>query len=70
MKNYHVRFYGTMITVVAFVIFTVLKRTGVIVWSWGWVTEPIWIPFLIAVILVILFFCLLGKYSKDYDEYE
>lgn len=27
-----------------FIAFLVLKLTGVISWSWFWVTAPIWIP--------------------------
>lgn len=38
---------------VLFCIFLVLKLTGVIAWSWWWVTAPLWIPF---VILFVLFF--------------
>ena len=67
-KRYWIGFYGTITTVAAFVIFTVLKFTGVIAWSWWWITAPIWIPFLIAVILVIAFFWLIGHYSKVSDE--
>lgn len=62
-KSYWIGFYGTIATVAVFVIFTVLKLTGVIAWSWWWITAPIWIPFLIAVILVIAFFVLLRKYN-------
>lgn len=62
-KSYWIGFYGTMATVFAFVIFTVLKLTDVIAWSWWWITAPISIPFLIAVVLVIAFFVLLRKYS-------
>ena len=64
-KSYWIGFYGT---IAAFVIFTVLKLTGVIAWSWWWITAPIWIPFLIAVILVIAFFWLLGKYDKEFKD--
>lgn len=49
----------TTVTVAAFAIFTALKLTGVIAWSWWWVTAPIWIPFLLAVIVVILVLYLL-----------
>lgn len=59
-KSYWIGFYGTITTVAAFVIFTVLKLTGVIVWSWWWITAPIWIPFLIAVIMIIAFFWAVG----------
>lgn len=62
-KSYWIGFYGTITTVAVFVIFTVLKLTGVIAWSWWWITAPIWIPFFIAVILVIAFFVLLRKYN-------
>ena len=40
------------ITTILFVVFLVLKLTGVISWSWWWVTAPLWIPFALAVILV------------------
>lgn len=59
-KTYCIGFYGAL---AAFVIFTVLKLTSVIAWSWWWVIAPIWIPFLIAIILVIAFFVLLRKYN-------
>lgn len=67
-NSYKLGFYGTIVTVALFVVFLVLKLTGVIAWSWWWVTAPIWIPFLIAVILVIAFFWLVGYYSKVSDE--
>ena len=54
----------TTVTVAAFVVFTVLKLTGVIAWSWRWVTAPIWIPFLLAVIVVMALFVLLYKRNR------
>lgn len=41
-----------------FVVFLVLKLTGVVAWSWWWVTAPLWLPLIIvlgflAVLLVI-----------------
>ncbi|MEA9983671.1 hypothetical protein [Subtercola sp. RTI3] len=38
------------------IVFIVLKLTGVIAWSWLWVLAPIWIPFgvWLIVLLVIL----------------
>ena len=66
-KSYWIGFYGT---IAVFVIITVLKLTGIIAWSWWWITAPIWIPFLIAVILVIAFFWLVGYYSKVSDEFN
>lgn len=35
------------------ILFIALKLTGVINWSWWWVTSPIWIP--LALILLIVF---------------
>lgn len=34
------------------IIFIVLKLLGVIHWSWLWVLSPIWISFLLALVLV------------------
>jgi hypothetical protein len=37
-----------------FLVFLILKLTGVINWSWWWVTSPLWLPFaFIAVVVVI-----------------
>ncbi len=35
-----------------FLVFLVLKLTGVIAWSWWWVTAPLWVPFLLALVLL------------------
>ncbi len=37
-----------------FLVFLVLKLTGVIAWSWWWITAPLWIPFLILIVALIL----------------
>ena len=46
------------IATILFVVFLVLKLTGVISWSWWWVTAPLWIPFcfglMVATILVVV----------------
>ena len=34
-----------------FVVFLVLKLTGVIAWSWWWVPAPLWIPVTVAAVL-------------------
>lgn len=31
-----------------FILFLILKLTGVITWSWIWVTAPLWIPVVLA----------------------
>lgn len=40
-----------------FTVFLVLKLTGVIAWSWWWVTAPLWAGLAIALaVMVVLFF--------------
>lgn len=34
-----------------FIVFLILKLTGVITWSWWWITAPLWIPIIIVMIL-------------------
>ena len=34
------------------VLFVGLKLTNVIAWSWWWVLSPIWIPFLLFIIIL------------------
>lgn len=38
---------------ILFIVFLVLKLTNVIDWSWWWVTSPLWIPLLSALILFL-----------------
>lgn len=38
-----------------FITFLVLKLTGVIDWSWIWITAPLWIPFSIGIIFFTIF---------------
>ena len=40
---------GSVLTI----IFVVLKLVGVIDWSWLWVLAPLWISFILTVILII-----------------
>lgn len=46
--------YGTNATTLLGVAFVVLKLTGIINWSWWWVTFPFWIPWA----LFFFFICL------------
>lgn len=46
---------GIGITGALFLIFLVLKLTGVIAWSWWWVTAPLWIP--LAIVALIFLIC-------------
>ena len=36
------------------IVFIVLKLMGIISWSWWWVFSPAWIPFAIAMVLLII----------------
>lgn len=35
-----------------FLVFLVLKLCGVIAWSWLWVTAPLWIGLVLAVVIM------------------
>jgi hypothetical protein len=43
---------GMGIGMVLFIVFLVLKLTGVINWSWWWVTSPLWIPLALGGIII------------------
>lgn len=58
-----INFYSTILTIAIMVVFLTLKIAGVIAWSWWWVTAPVWIPAVLAIIAVILSFILI-KYYK------
>jgi len=36
------------------ILFVGLKLTNVIAWPWLWVLSPIWIPFLLTIIILII----------------
>ena len=40
------------LTTPLFLIFLILKLTGVINWSWWWVTSPLWIPLLFGIFII------------------
>jgi len=44
-----------------FLIFLVLKLTGVITWSWWWVTAPLWAGFIIGLLIYMLIIYLNNK---------
>lgn len=49
-----------------FLVFLVLKLTEHITWSWWWITSPIWIGFIIWLIIGI--FGLYLTNSKSYQQ--
>jgi hypothetical protein len=48
-NNYGIGFCGLLT-----IVFIVLKLIGYISWSWFWVLSPLWISWLIAIILIII----------------
>jgi hypothetical protein len=52
---------GVDLGTVLFLIFLVLKLTNTIDWSWWWVTAPVWIPILLAIIVIMI-----AALFKDY----
>ncbi len=46
-----------------FLVFLVLKLTGVIAWSWWWVTAPLWVPF--ALWLLFIAIAIFGAHSAS-----
>jgi len=49
------RYNNSPIFIILGIVFIVLKLTGVITWSWLWVTAPLWIPFAIIIFLFTIF---------------
>lgn len=41
---------GTLLTV----LFVGLKLTGYVAWPWLWVVSPLWIPFALSLVLLII----------------
>lgn len=37
-----------------FLVFLVLKLTGVIDWSWWWITSPLWMGVIFAIVITIV----------------
>lgn len=48
--------YDGIVWKVLLIVFVILKITSVINWSWLWVLSPLWIPWLIFGVLLIVIF--------------
>ena len=48
---------GIGLTGVLFITFLILKLTGVIDWSWWWVTCPLWGGVAVVLAACLVFFC-------------
>lgn len=58
---------GVGLSGLTFIVFLVLKLTGVIDWSWWWVTAPLWInAILVIVVLSILYMVSYGQVKKKW----
>lgn len=53
-KTTTVRSGGIGFTGVLTIVFIVLKLIGIIEWSWVWVLSPLWIGFILGVILLAI----------------
>lgn len=43
-----------------FLTFLILKLTGVITWSWWWVTAPLWIGLAASLAILLIVLCFAG----------
>lgn len=48
-----VKFY--LIAGIPFYILLTLKLTGVVQWSWWWITMPVWLPLVLFALLAVTF---------------
>ena len=55
---------GTSLSIILFIVFLILKLTHVINWSWWWITSPLWIGAILAVIALIIFLITANKLFK------
>jgi hypothetical protein len=55
------------LSLTVFVVFLTLKLSGVIDWSWWWITSPLWLPFafVLATIAIISIFALIAVLIND-----
>jgi len=52
--NLGLQIFGTIINLLVFAVFLILKLTDTVGWSWWWITSPLWIPFGFGIILGII----------------
>lgn len=45
---------GIGLCTVLFIVFLILKLTGVIAWPWVWVCAPLWIPLALVVAIMLI----------------
>lgn len=52
------------LSIILFIIFLILKLINVIDWSWWWITSPLWIGVILAIIASIIFLITANKLFK------
>lgn len=55
MSNKNINYNGIGFCGLLTIVFIILKLIGYISWSWVWVLSPLWISWLIAILLIIIF---------------
>ena len=53
-KNTNVTYTGVTFVGLLTIVFIALKLTGFISWSWLWVLSPLWIEFLLALVIILI----------------
>ena len=46
------------------IVFIILKLVGTINWSWWWVLSPLWITFLLCMLIFVLMILVIGIMKK------
>lgn len=54
--------------ILATVLLSALKVSGVITWSWLWVLFPLWIPLVIAILITIALYIVLKGDTEKMDK--
>ena len=63
---------GLSLSAIVFIVLLTLKLSGVIDWSWWWITLPLWwiFPFIIIVIIFALIVLLFERLGDKIREQE
>lgn len=58
------------ISLVVFIVFLTLKLSGVVDWSWWWVTLPLWwwIPAVIILVSIAAVYVIISEALKDNED--
>ena len=66
------KYVGTSFSGILTVLFIGLKLTGYINWPWLWVLSPLWISFLLAVVILAIVgtFVFIKEHKRTQQTYE